>query len=1240
MYKEQISKLKTLVLGYAPDDLIKAAYAIASWNHNRNASGRLRLLYQVLMSQPLAEYGTKNIDSFNELSNFSEALLDTLPSFEDAEEYIPGDWGEIKFYHERRFYNFLYGSDICWSYDQAHNFLTIALPLEKKCVEVVGRNPIKEFEALLSLVDSAINQIKSNALAKEAVKIGHLETPSSEFWDETVRYLHSTMEHLFEDQTSAFTLELGNSSIDVAMDQAKLLGFLHDGRELNYLFTKTRTLTTPLPPRWLLSSFVRHWAHLITQNLSSLKCPPTPIQIGIGMEASKYAKARLPENEVIECVSSAPPKGSPDIYIFPIMFNYQNKIVLCSFLKPFTSQDALNHQLKEVQKGIESAKEHFKEEITIVLNLQRRGMKYNTTESIHIEYVAIIPNICPPPKVVTIPKEFPAKIFTLEQLLGVIDLCESVRELIEFLEFEDSNLLCAPTSSLLDKFGSFKASSGILIEGAIEPAEVFIDVNWGDNFRFNHLKEFWSKYPPVPWNGNPSSWLIEPHSDEVVRIASKIATSFGLMSKVGNTWILTNSPTNLKDRETTFFVDMLIQCLQDYFQRCRDILQQHAFFRSKSGLHVFLFSKKQFFKDRNLSHVKHLVQGAGPWELDHGWTCVGSMGIRICIDDEQVQELLSSQSDSAAEVKLVKTVLECVNRTHPEPSNLKKAFDALDKFTSDNPSYTVRRLKKPGSTPHDYTILKYETKHFKGVRKHIAKLAKEAGVEPGRYVGEEAKPIIDTLIRKIEDVIGDEIRKHNHRSLLQLAVTNIESLILENSVGEADFDSIPNRQVKYDYITSETERTEEYKRTHKQHRYLIERTVLEGAEARSAPSSDDLKMILAYIDWFLVFADSGDSIHHGLYDIEIEINSDYLVDNHLSDEVSQRQDAFRKHLESKQLGEVGKQSDRLEHPRDMMHYIDEFDNAFARDFGFGVKDLVSASGVLSDWGYHSGDGESFYYQVSKDRILEVAGPIIDEITTVERISLALDFLTMERQSLLKLIGTEQPADRLPIWEYYKRHTRYTIRPIVKIGDDLFWGPGSAGKAGEIWFQGVIKNKLPINPESSDVIAILGAEKKLIEDALESKALEVAKRHTDLAELNVELHKRDKKAGHPQNEYDVLAYFPNQNTLLSIEAKHLHNTYCLKDARTLKEDLFGKNSLDKSDVEKALRRHNYLIKNWEKVSNTMNWNIPENPDVKSIFVSKFFYWWTYMPPVDVPISFTVIDELDEKIREIAGIEKDE
>ena len=190
----------------------------------------------------------------------------------------------------------------------------------------------------------------------------------------------------------------------------------------------------------------------------------------------------------------------------------------------------------------------------------------------------------------------------------------------------------------------------------------------------------------------------------------------------------------------------------------------------------------------------------------------------------------------------------------------------------------------------------------------------------------------------------------------------------------------------------------------------------------------------------------------------------------------------------------------------------------------------------------------------------------------------------------------------------------------------------------IWSGNPSEGTLPIDMQEGQIQSVLTEERRLLEDALARKAHEIVQRYTTLAHCNARLHRLDKTGGHPSElgDYDVLAFLQEKNIVLNIECKHLPLTFCMKDAKTLRETIFGKSGTDEGHFRQINKRQKYLEENIVKVAAGLNWPInPANPPtIKAVYVSQRMDWWMRFPVKQTNATFLRIEMLSKFIEDIS------
>ena len=337
------------------------------------------------------------------------------------------------------------------------------------------------------------------------------------------------------------------------------------------------------------------------------------------------------------------------------------------------------------------------------------------------------------------------------------------------------------------------------------------------------------------------------------------------------------------------------------------------------------------------------------------------------------------------------------------------------------------------------------------------------------------------------------------------------------------------------------------------------------------------------------------------------------------------------------LGIIGNPNDRVSSPRPLEDLIDALNRAFKHALEFTFKSMIDVLQILSHWaGCKSGTDISPFYSASADEIKEICKQNIKGINQ-EEIYPILNFLTLRSYDVLHLVGQEEACPDLPVWEYKKRYARYNLKPLIIIDNKYYWGPHSTSKSGTIWLGKLSYGALPVDLQSLTIEKVLRSEKKLIEDALVVKTLEIVKRYTPYARPNLELHSINKSKIHPSDlgDYDVLAFYPKKNIVLNIECKDILPAFCPKDAKRLRETIFGKENKDEGHFRQINKRRDYLSLLLLEIAQALKWPIDVNnlPKIVTIYLTRITYWWTKFPPKDAKTIFLQVDILSKFIEDL-------
>jgi hypothetical protein len=186
----------------------------------------------------------------------------------------------------------------------------------------------------------------------------------------------------------------------------------------------------------------------------------------------------------------------------------------------------------------------------------------------------------------------------------------------------------------------------------------------------------------------------------------------------------------------------------------------------------------------------------------------------------------------------------------------------------------------------------------------------------------------------------------------------------------------------------------------------------------------------------------------------------------------------------------------------------------------------------------------------------------------------------------------------------------------------------------IWTASIANGYLPADFRWPNIKEVARTIKAGIEKQLEVRAFEVCSRAAPHAEHGINFKFRFPTEGFDDvGDFDVLAYWPQSNQWLIVECKYNQPPFCLKDARRLRERIFGI-APDRGQFSKIEGRRSFLVLNVERLRELLGWPAPMPgiaASISEIYVSRQIYWWMRYPPLEVPTDFVRIDALDSWLR---------
>lgn len=1230
------TNVRALLSKYSPEDVAISLFVLNTWLPNIASQVKQLWVSLAFLSMRPEEFKqTSKIEDYAGFRSFAEALLGIVPEFPTVEDYVPEpDWGQIRYPLDDHRYRLLYGCELSNLYDRVDMFQLLLKPFDSQFQALTGRSPISELDMALALQDELISAITTQPEESQLqIKPGDFSVPLQEFWAEAGTFCRRMDEEelLTKEFLEAHSLRLGtlpttsalHEGLDAALFGCGLPQFILSQGDRHFL----------LLPRRILVGLCDTWGLLLKTLEPKLSKDSAEQERKIAGSFLGYVRARFKKRDAFPFASTVVSEKKVHDLVFPVVFQSKDKLVLIYLLPPATDAAKTSERLDDLAPKFREAIECLrKAPPRLALRGSGELVEFrNPSQSATLEpcLLIVLPQLITETLPIGFNEELPGELLSLDSLLAILDELDECDMLADFLEYwkTASGLGMPGVLSALDHFGAFKDSHGVLLGGATTPNLVLLDPNWGSRFRYESLRRFWSLFPPG-LSGEPRSWQVMKEGPRTIRLVGRTFFSTALVSTVGDTTAFITGPVDRMPREHALLANFLMECTEDYLSRFAELLKAHPALIGRREL-VVIFFPRSLLTTPEFKHIAHLDPGKDIWRADVGVPQPGSLGVRIGFNEEVVSDTFREVQDRTHEVGLIRAILDQLATVRDDGST-KAMVAAIEASKNEKPRFMLFESTKPAAFPDGIQPLVPSPTHFKTARKRLAEIARLKGIAPGRYDFAQAKEKLHSLRSGLVGEIDRRIGALAFSRALLFLIQNADALTHNQERERLMIEGSLKHEVEYDRSARFSKSEHAYTSMHRNYRYLIEKLVQLQPVGQQDLREDELLHLLGIVDWLHVVQGASDAVHYEIAPTGLAIDEDFIPDVEFEPDSEAKQEEFSKDTAQVQLGLMGNHEDRHESPRSVQDRTNGLDEAFLKDVGFKFTSLVSTLSVLSHWPVHNeGAAERPFYSATKDEIEQVAARAIKDLNKAEVLPI-LDFLELRQAEVTSILKQAQPCADIPIWEHKKRPWRYTLRPLIRSEGNYFWGPHSARLAGKIWARTASTGMLPVDIGKAAIEEFLRQQKDLLDKAVETKTLEIVKRFTPHTRRGAKLHSLDRSGGHPTDlgDYDVLAYYPEAHAILNAECKNLQNVYCLKDAKTLRETIFGEPGKDEGHFRQIDRRQQYLSKSWPRIAQALSWPLAssEPPRVIPLYVTPMMYWWTKYPPRKVETTFVRLEML--------------
>jgi hypothetical protein len=1042
-FETGVKSIADIFSKYSVRDVATTLFVSSLWLPNIASGVKHQFLLSIFISKEPETFSKNDkIISYAGYESFLKQIYPLLPTFFMLEDYIPNpDWGQVKFFHDEQIYKMFYGQEFSNVYDYLILFQMLYVHLDEEYKRVSDRSPALELQSCLSLQDEIISSLTTQAGADALSELspGHIEIPSKDFWEDAVEFYTGFRpeRHVDESFLKGFSIELGKWPREY-LNLNTFQDMVHRGKVVPKLFVYYEERYLPILPRRSSSILFDSWATPYEEYHAQVIKKGLPYPMSIGSELFRYIKARLNCSFLRPLVSAVFPGGAPHDVFFHASFISKDRLILLHVTNPAYSKEQIEKELEDITPKLKEAFDLISSSpVTLALHLERANVQFEAISDGELkpELFVVVPQVSTEMFSLSLGKGFPGDILFMDQLLGIIDELDETDTFASFIEYREENdeRIRSVFVGPLDIYGSFKSSLGTLIEGALDYDFISLDPHWGSRLRYETLSEFWKIYPEKHFFDHPRSWKVKQETKTRVRLEARGYFGVALYCWVGRTHIFINAPFDSMSYDQGLLSNLLMECLEDSLSTNKGTLKKHQFIKAYDQLQILFFPHSLVDGNEKFKHLEHLNPNKEYWRSDYGMPAESLYIIRLVFNDKFLAQAFMEVKDRSIEIALINEVLTQLDEIAPD-SDIRSIREVLELQKPNKPRFKILTANKKASFPKFINSHKPSMSHFKRAKKRIAELAKQCGMAEGYYKVEDAKVKLNALRNAVVEEVNSEVNKYEFANSIPYMLARIDALIDDYERRTITIEYSMEHEVDYDRAEAYAERHSKYVTMHRNYRYLIEKFVQLQPNGKIPVSKAAFQYLIALIDWLHVFYSASDSLHYGIDPVGMKVDRNFLVDIEHESDMKEKDRLFGEEEAKISLGLIGQAEDKVFSPRSTQELLDTLDNAFRSEFNFTFRSMINVLKMLANWVEHgSGIEMSPYYSASLSEIQKACIQRIEGIAGQE-VTPIIEFLTLKKDAVLRIIGQDEPCPDLPVWEHRKRYARYTLRPLILIKD--------------------------------------------------------------------------------------------------------------------------------------------------------------------------------------------------------------
>lgn len=996
-------ELAQILSKYDVKDVSKAVFCINAWPRNRSALAQTLTLNHALIT--VKDFGEEKINSYSTFVDFYEDILKYL-EITPYEDLTLCDFGEVQITIDNISYPIILGT----GHEQVFGVMNFIDQLSKVTDKERELKTILEYNKLI------INMLSGNDL-NNGIEQNEIvfEIPNQSFWNR--------INNLFE-------LKQFN---ELKENVYTLMGHVNGPIEMRHFFQYEK-IKFPLFNSSLLIDFYKKLLSTVDEE--------------------KYMQhINLTIWRILENTFNKDSKSHPRVLIAPKLFDIKNNIPysdnkFCFAVK--LSKTVLLAVNEGDFKDVEDVNEELKKftdllkinELNLLETYYRKeiqgGYAFNITSDIDIKIIHVKPITDISTQQLILGQKSDRFICTALDLIYFLYSIEDFEELVEFINYSEKDsaklFIMGGKSSL---YYSWKKANQQISSGAIDYNMVFIEHGSADDYIYSYYKKNLIDYPfNVDSNmfAYPYEWHVSENEFGYSTFTHKGLLGFGgEMKKFGESKFLFLAhnieffkPTDL-NTSTYTNIRTIEELNQRLFNSYGETIFSADFFENKVIQIMYMpnYYAKQvdhngFTKRPDVKNVYSDINVMG-----------SSIIIRYTVEIENLMRDIMESKNREVECNYLVELIE------PLGIYIAEYFEGIKRVILKD----IKMPKQVGvfSIEQDYYVsdemidFKMDSVNFAKVRKTIAQVCYEKGIQAGTYIGKKATKVIRKMQQTLVDIFENQIKDYSQNEFHLMILSYYSEQLHQSIVNLKRYSSFKDidPQILQEFETRTRKERENNRRNIRMAQYLLETNLaINHSDKNLSCNKKDFETLLAFADWLVVLQDNADNCYYNELDVEIQIDSEYKVDTVFSQYSDERyEELFRRKYNQKDYSHKNDDKDK--------QYLLDAIRAFETDTNIDFNIFISLLEYLQlDVAYKDFSQEiaPSIFEIKKSELYSDFISLLtipSEINEVEKI---LDFIIIDKSKLKYL--NEKSMEILPFWEREKRDNRFDVKPVLSLGDTI------------------------------------------------------------------------------------------------------------------------------------------------------------------------------------------------------------